>query len=134
MIPIQLSLFPTRGFALLTFDGLLEDWRVTYLEWAGETFSDGTFRNRNGSYRCFLTAPGGSTTIHVGAPASLSHAVDSPEAFDAAAHAAIREADNEGGENDTRWGEIAAYDLEGSGWHIGRSPAKAWPKESAKAV
>jgi hypothetical protein len=28
MTPIQLSLFPTRGFSLLTFDGLLEDWRT----------------------------------------------------------------------------------------------------------
>ncbi len=98
--------------------------RITYIE----TYDP------NGMYRCFLKGPNGQTeTVFVGAPAFLSEAVDSPEAFDSAAEAAIAFADHEAGENGIRWGELAAYDIDGAGSHIGRSPAKAWPQEK-KAV
>lgn len=91
--------------------------RVTYLDAYGETYSDGTIRNRNGKYRCFLRAPGmRSVTIFVGAPAFLSHAVDCPEAFDEAAHAAISFADDEHGS----WSDHACPKEDGSGWAIER--------------
>jgi hypothetical protein len=83
-----------------------------------------------GYYRCFLRGPTDvGTTIHAGAPPFLTYAVDSPEAFDAAARAALSFAHNDG------WPvEAHAPWVDSTGWHIGRSPAKAWPKESAKAV
>jgi hypothetical protein len=91
--------------------------RITYLERGP---------HRNGSYRCYLTAPGGAkVTIIVGAPAYLSHGVDSSEAFDETAHAAISFADNEP-ESDADWSSAAAVKADGTGWLIGRSEATAW--------
>lgn len=90
--------------------------RITYLDAHGEVFIDGTPRAPNGKYRCFLQAKGGArTTVYVGAPASLSHAVDSPEAFDDTAHAAIAFANDE----DSQWGDYAASNEDG--YHIVRS-------------
>jgi hypothetical protein len=43
----------------------------------------------NGWYECHLAWPGGRKMVMVGAPASLSHAVDSPKAYDDTAHAAM---------------------------------------------
>jgi hypothetical protein len=106
--------------------------RVTYLEpyLAGDKCPAGRSTMSNGEYRCFLRGPTDmGTTIHVGAPAFLTHAVDSPEAFDAAARVALSFAHNDG------WPvEAHAPWVDGAAWHIGRSPAKAWLKESAKAV
>jgi len=64
--------------------------RVTYVEpQAGEI--------GNGSYRCFVRTSGGEKySCIVGAPAFLDHAVDSPEAFDGAARAALAFAEHEG--------------------------------------
>jgi hypothetical protein len=101
--------------------------RITYLEpyLAGDGAPAGRSTMSNGEYRCFLREPDGmGTTIHVGAPAFLTHAVDSPEAFDAVARAALSFAHNAG------WPvEAHAPWVDGAAWHIGRSPAKAWPKE-----
>lgn len=66
--------------------------RVTYLD-----TPDGLPENRNGGYRCFVRTDAGETyTCVVGAPQVLEHAVDSPEAFDDAAKAALAFADHEG--------------------------------------
>jgi hypothetical protein len=51
----------------------------------------------NGSYRCFVRTSGGvKYKCVVGAPAHLDHAVDSPEAFDGAARAALAFAEHDG--------------------------------------
>jgi hypothetical protein len=76
-----------------------------------------TYRDRENDYRCFIAAPGAWTTIYVGSPAVLRHAVDSPEAFDDAAHAALSFAADEGREFVER---LAAYT--DSGWDIRRKP------------
>lgn len=100
--------------------------RVAYIDAKpGDVYSDGTLRDRNGKYRCHIRPIGNRfvhTTVYVGAPAVLSHAVDSPEAFDSAAHAALSFALNDG------WPvEAHAAWVDNAGWHIGRSPSKAWP-------
>lgn len=53
-------------------------------------------RNRNGDYKVTLSSGGKRKVIYVGAPAFLSHAVDSPKAYDEAFRAAISFADYEG--------------------------------------
>lgn len=91
-------------------------------------------------YRCFVTLANRKghvavtqdgerahgVTIYVGA--KLEHGsgigLDSPEQFDSVASAAISFAIHEGWPAD----EYAAMDQECSGWHIGRTPAKAWPE------
>jgi hypothetical protein len=52
----------------------------------------------------------------VGEPRHLSHSVDSPEAYDETAHAALSFADNEGAD------VSRSADHTGSGWHIARKP------------
>jgi hypothetical protein len=97
---------------------------------------------RNGYYRCHLTGPGNMTaTIVVGVPEFLSHAVDSPEAFDDAARAALAFADHDADEGrsagesrDSRWGDHCAYDGKYSTRHVGRSLATAWPKDESTIV
>jgi len=91
--------------------------RVTYLE-----PGLGKGLGPHGGYRCFVKAPGISTTVTVSAPKFLTHAVDSPEAFDDAARAAIAFAeDNPGG-----FAELAATNPDGSGFYIARREADAW--------
>ena len=53
----------------------------------------------------------------MGEPGVLTHAVDSPEAFDESAHAAISFADHES----PGWAELADSEPDGSGWMIFRS-------------
>ena len=66
------------------------------------------------------------------APAGFGQGVayDSPQAYDEIAHAALSFAaysDERRRKGD--WiTELAAYDRDGSGWHIGRTPAQAWPR------
>ena len=100
--------------------------RITYLEpyLAGDKCPAGRSTRLNGEYRCFLRADGYTATIIVGAPAVLSHAVDSPEAFDDAARAAIAFADDEArhGRHSLTWGDIAAVDDDGTGYLIARNP------------
>lgn len=108
----------------------------------------------NGSYRCTLRAFGSDTlsfvssggykgkpvareTIIVGAPAILprGEGVDSPEAFDSAARAAIAFADSradalrEDGKDSFRWSEAAAIAPEDDphAYHVGRAPLQAFP-------
>jgi len=68
---------------------------------------------RNGDYKVTLSSGGRRKVIYVGAPAYLSHAVDSPKAYDEAAHAALSFADHEGFDMQP--------DTTSSGWHISRS-------------
>ena len=85
--------------------------RVTYLE-----LRQADTRAPNGSYRCHITCGADSVTQYVGAPLCLSGAVDSPEAFDSAAHAALS------------FTEVAASwitenaDYTDQGWAIRRKP------------
>lgn len=81
----------------------------------------------NGTYTVHISRGGKKlSTQHVGAPASLSHAVDSSKAYDEAAHAAISFSDE-----DVQ--EYAASDEKGQGWHIGRSVTAKWPKAGRSA-
>ncbi len=84
----------------------------------------------NGFYRCRLSRGvrrEWSTAFIVGAPRVLSHAVDSSKAYDGAAHAALAFADAD----NAKWGEAAAYAIDGTTYHVGRSPSAAWPKDPA---
>lgn len=110
--------------------------RVTWIE-----DTSGPHVATHGKYRCFLRGPSGmATTVIVNAPAYLSHAVDSPEAFDDATRAALSFADRDAeaskraGEDWTHnsWGDYAASGVGGSGWHVGRVPSRAWPKVETK--
>lgn len=97
--------------------------RITYLEpWgAGTPAPAGRSTMSNGEYRCFLRAGEHTATIHVGAVVihGSGIGVDSPEAFDDAAGAAISFADDEHGS--IGWREKCAYDHEGNGYHIARN-------------
>jgi hypothetical protein len=109
--------------------------RVTYLEpWlAGTKPPAGRSTMTHGEYRCFLRAGEHTVTVHVGARVRYAgDAVDSPEAFDDAARAAIAFAADEHAE----WGDHAATDPDGNvcifrSRHtpFGRSSSHAWPKE-----
>lgn len=68
---------------------------------------------RNGDYKVTLSSGGRRKVIYVGAPAFLSHAVDSPKAYDEAAQAAIAFADDEGFDMQP--------DYTSSGVHVSRS-------------
>ena len=77
-------------------------------------------------------------TVYVGAPCFLEHGLDACEAFDATASATISfasEPDTDEGEtwDGSTWSDGAAFKADGSGWHIGRSLAQAWPAEKQKA-
>jgi hypothetical protein len=82
-----------------------------------------TYVDPKAGYRCAISGDGIRRTIWVGAPNCLSHAVDSSEAFDETAHAALSFADDE----DSGIGDKAAATPEG--WHIGRSGPNAWPRK-----
>ena len=104
--------------------------RITYRDSALEFINDGTRNFPNGSYRCFLHSDTGfTTTVIVGAPAFSSHAVDSPEAFDEVARAAIAFAANDESDNKEDhkcdWSEICDY---GDDMHIGRTKESSWVK------
>jgi hypothetical protein len=75
-------------------------------------------------YACRLEADGERTEYTtVGEPKILEHAVDSPEALDTAAHAALSFAlDDQRDIMD----KAASTD---SGWHVGRTEADRWPVE-----
>lgn len=56
-----------------------------------------TYRDRENDYRCTMSAGGKRIGVeYVGAPRHLTHAVDSPKAYDDAAHAALSFASSEG--------------------------------------
>jgi len=77
------------------------------------------------TYHCALRGPDAEKAIvEVGSPKMLEHAIDSPDAFDAAARAAISFAQDEDGGF-----ENVASKLDGSGHHVGRTMEDAWPEE-----
>lgn len=107
---------------------------MTARRWSGELrirvrYDDRGVSDRflNGRYHCSVSRPATKGAevyrVIVGAPAFLTHAVDSPEAFDAAAHAALSFASDAGFPVET----YAATNEHG--WHIGRSEATRWPRK-----
>ena len=58
--------------------------------------------------------------IRVGVPAYLANAVDSPQAYDDAAHAAISFAVDEEERGEKDWGISNHLDMNDSGWRIRR--------------
>jgi len=54
------------------------------------------YRDRTNDYACRVASASGRATVLVGAPAFLEHAVDSREAFDGTARAAIAFAEHDG--------------------------------------
>lgn len=89
-----------------------------------------TYRERSSDYRATISYKGVRHVVYVGEPRYLQHAVDSPEAFDETAHAAISFASEE----DNEIGERAASNRDGSGWHIGRSKKRAWPRSPEESL
>jgi hypothetical protein len=84
-----------------------------------------------------------TATIVVNPPRYCEFSVDSPEAFDDAARAALTFASNgdtgadsaEGPRNsDEAWTDRAAFKIDGSGWHMGRDAAHAWPERLGEPV
>lgn len=83
------------------------------------------YRERENDYRATLTWPSGRGgyhrhTVHVGVPAHITKAVDSPDAYDEAAHAALSFANDE-------WsliGELSA--MAEDGWLVSRHELMAW--------
>lgn len=78
-------------------------------------------------WECRVSVNGeGSCNIRVGRAPADRQAVDSPMAHDTAAHAALSFASED-------WRGLArhaASKADGSGWHIGRDAAHAWPVAS----
>lgn len=110
--------------------------RITYLEKAtGKIMPDGriaTMGTPNGKYRCYLITTENKVpereTIIVGAPTFLSHAVDSPRAFDEAAKAALAFACND---STIDWSAYAAFDDDG--YFVSRSAPKG-PRVSQEEI
>lgn len=76
------------------------------------------WNDRADVYNATVSAPGFKPYhVQVGRPAAGRLAVDSPAAYDAAAHAALSFAD----EDADAFGERAQYNQAGTGWHIARS-------------
>lgn len=81
------------------------------------------WNDRTSQYDATVSAPGERPVrIHVGHSPASRLGVDSPEAYDSAAHAAISFADDE----ESGIGARAATRPDGSGWHISRTKANAW--------
>lgn len=93
------------------------------------------------TYRCVVTDSGSKDRfdVMVGHPKHLVRAVDSPEAFDDAAHAAISFALNADTED---FVQVRHLDLEfhpspkldGSGYHVGRRPSDAHPPKDCDCI
>jgi hypothetical protein len=80
---------------------------------------------RERQYACRLAIPGGRSGYQVvGEPAVLEHAVDAPEAIDAAAHAALSFAAEDFHTRSDVEDHAAMTD---EGWHIGRTEKERWP-------
>ena len=105
------------------------------LRYSGDLQIRVTYQDR-GDYKASVTTLRGPSRRWSGyvspAPAGFGRGVayDSPQAYDEIAHAALSFAaysdeDRRGGDWVT---EEAAYDPDGSGWHIGRSRLDAWPQ------
>ena len=98
--------------------------------YSGSVTVDVTWVDADSQYRCRVRAPGGATTVHVGPPAVLERAVDSPEAYDVAAHAALSFV-AEGSLEEPSVNEHATGNVRCDGWHIGRSLAQRYPAAPA---
>ena len=93
------------------------DYRAVITEYGPEA------SHRRHPLRAFHTTRRKAVVYVNPAPAGFGRGVayDSPQAYDEIAHAALSFAED--------WvGELAAYDREGQGWHIGRTERQAWPK------
>ena len=89
------------------------------------------YLDSSNEYRCYLSSPvtiaRQGYRVRVGAPASLSCAVDSAEAYDAVAHAALSFLADESEESvtDGMLGILRCAEPSESGWHIARSAVRA---------
>lgn len=72
--------------------------RVTYVEPRCGTAEERATMGRypHGRYRCVVSGKGSRVVVWTAPPAMLLHAVDSSEAFDDAAHAALAFVEDEG--------------------------------------
>lgn len=95
--------------------------RVTYVEPRCSTPEERRIQDRypHGQYRCVVVLGETKRTVWTAPPACLPCAVDSPEAFDGAASAAIAFADHEDKENGVpigcrvNFGDSCEYDDDG---------------------
>lgn len=79
-------------------------------------------------YGCSVEDPHTRTYVEVGAPSVPTVAIDSEEAFDATARAAIAFATNECEQLGERCFEGVAYDRDLTEIHIGRTAEDCWPE------
>lgn len=111
---------------------------MSTLRWSGEIRIRITYFETpvQGKYRCYLTTTESrvtqSTTIILMGPSILVRPVDSPEAFDEAARAALAFACDDKGEREGNgdaidWGAYAAFD--DSGYFVSRSAPKVVSEE-----
>jgi hypothetical protein len=94
--------------------------------YSGRATVDVEFVDAKNEYRARVSTPDGTETVWVGVPPALKIAVDSPEAYDGAASAALSFAYDDF--PDLSISDYAHDNPEGTGWWIGRSEATAWPK------
>ncbi len=88
--------------------------------YSGELTIRLTYRDESGDYHCTVSRAGVHVgSVDVGSPALLQYAVDSPHAYDCAAHAALSFLSDEG----THPYDVASYAaVNAEGWLIGRKP------------
>lgn len=84
--------------------------------YSGQVTVDVEFVDAKNQYRARVTAPDGTETVWVGVPPALRVAVDSPEAYDGAASAAMSFAEDDYPD----LGVADAADYGDSGWAISR--------------
>lgn len=91
---------------------------------------DGTIRmsfvDRDNNYRCSVNdGHGGQGTVYVGLAGKIDKPVDSPEAYDEVAHAAISFADHDG------LVDSSYFETTDSGWAVSRKPRSKSPRRSS---
>lgn len=95
------------------------------MRYSGQVTVSIRFDDRNDQYVASVQSPGGRETVHVPWKWSTK-GVDTPEAYDDAARAAISFAER------TKAGDYATYDESGTSAHVGRMKSRAWPRERPK--
>lgn len=101
--------------------------------YSGECTIRMSYRDQYSDYRCVVRWPDGRRVVYVGE--KLQHGsgigVDHPQMYDEVASAALffTMAGDEDHDEDPVPDLPGASNVDGSGWHVGRKLADAWPRE-----
>jgi len=99
------------------------------IRYSGDVVISIVYSDKECEYTCRLMLPNGEENYQVvSPPPCLDKPVDSPEAFDEVASAALSFALAES-QPVSEIDSLAASDFEGTGWHIGRTKEERWPKQ-----